>query len=71
MTLTDKKTRAQRFREIRERLGISQEAYADALGVPGGRQRIYKLEVGRADIPEPVFRLALMMGQHGLPNQIH
>lgn len=45
------------LRAIRQRLGLTQEALAAALGYPdpanGGRTRISKYESGRRPIPEP------------------
>ena len=59
------------FAAIRQRLGLTAEAFGRALGFRGNRNsiqaRICDMEAGRRTITETVGRLAWIYGRDGVP----
>lgn len=59
-------SRVEAFAAIRAKLGLSQAAYAEALGYAdtSGRQLISKMESGKATITDRVMKMARMLEKH-------
>ena len=51
--------RAQRFRALRKKLGLTQAQFAERLGITGNT--VARYERGELGIPEPTLRLARIL----------
>lgn len=57
------------IKSARQRLGLTQRQFAEALGLRGGNARSYRrYEQGDRDIPGPVARLVTIYLDHGIPS---